>query len=285
VNGTSGAAAVVAGATALLAQARPELDARALKGALIGTSALPEDAGLAQSGGAPVDLTRAAATEVVAQPATVTFGPILEDGAEAVRRLVVRNVSSRRLALAVSARLAGVTGISIAVEPRRLSIPRGRSAEVRLTARVEFLRRRQGTAEGTIRIRGAGQSIAVPWTIAFPPPPDGLLADVELSEGRFRASDTAPAVLSLRAGRADVRDGVPRFQPVELLEVELWHKTRRIGILARLRDVLPGRYAFGITGRGPLGGRLPIGAYRLRVVARPAGGGEPTVRELPLRLQ
>src|SRR5439155_23025868 len=38
VNGTSVAAAVVAGAAALLAQARPYLDAQALKGLLVGSA-------------------------------------------------------------------------------------------------------------------------------------------------------------------------------------------------------------------------------------------------------
>jgi hypothetical protein len=80
-------------------------------------------------------------------------------------------------------------------------------------------------------------------------------------------------------------DGRPQVEPVEVLEVQLWHKRRQIGVLARLRDLLPGRYAFGITGRGPLGGGLPTGLYRLRVVAVPAGGRGRTFRELPFRLR
>jgi hypothetical protein len=43
-------------------------------------------------------------------------------------------------------------------------------------------------------------------------------------------------------------------------------------LLARLRDVLPGSYAFGLTGRGPNGGGLPPGRYRLRVLAVPPDG-------------
>ena len=45
-----------------------------------------------------------------------------------------------------------------------------------------------------------------------------------------------------------------------------------LGLLARLRDVLPGSYAFGLTGRGPGGGALARGPYRLRVVAIPPDG-------------
>ena len=68
-----------------------------------------------------------------------------------------------------------------------------------------------------------------------------------------------------RAGRRQLR-------PLSRLDVELWRGGERLGLLARLRDVLPGRYAFGLTGRGPRGGPLARGAYRLRVVALPPDG-------------
>ena len=50
----------------------------------------------------------------------------------------------------------------------------------------------------------------------------------------------------------------------------------RLGLLARLRDLLPGRYVFGLTGRDPAGASLPPGAYRLRIAAIPADGGPPS---------
>ena len=59
--------------------------------------------------------------------------------------------------------------------------------------------------------------------------------------------------------------------PVLRLDVELWtDKGKRLGLLARLRDVLPGRYALGLTGRGPAGTPLEPGAYRFRLRARGA---------------
>ena len=39
--------------------------------------------------------------------------------------------------------------------------------------------------------------------------------------------------------------------------------------MARLRDLLPGSYSFGITGRGPTSARLPAGSYELRLAAWP----------------
>ena len=46
-----------------------------------------------------------------------------------------------------------------------------------------------------------------------------------------------------------------------------------LGTLATLRDLLPGRYAFGLTGRTPAGNTLQPGQYRLRVTAVPSLAG------------
>jgi len=44
--------------------------------------------------------------------------------------------------------------------------------------------------------------------------------------------------------------------------------------LPRLRDVLPGRYAFGLTGRDPDGKILAEGPYVLRLRAHPVDGDD-----------
>ncbi|HEX2428872.1 MAG TPA: hypothetical protein VHI53_13150, partial [Gaiellaceae bacterium] len=64
----------------------------------------------------------------------------------------------------------------------------------------------------------------------------------------------------------------PQVRGVELLEIELWREGTRLGLLATRRDVLPGRYTFGLTGRGPTGERLRRGSYLIRVVAHPGDG-------------
>ena len=69
------------------------------------------------------------------------------------------------------------------------------------------------------------------------------------------------------------------LQPVRRLDVLLLDADGQVlGLLARLRDVLPGQYAFGLTGRGPDGTRLAPGRYELRLVAWPAAGGSPARR-------
>ena len=45
-----------------------------------------------------------------------------------------------------------------------------------------------------------------------------------------------------------------------------------LGVLARDRDLLPGIYRFGLTGRGPDGTTLAPGRYQIRVNAWPVLG-------------
>jgi subtilisin family serine protease len=278
VSGTSAAAAVVAGAAALLAQARPALDARALRGLLVGT-AKP----VSPQPGAPalLDLAAAAAAEVVAEPATVSFGALSTAGTTHVRTVRLRNVSTRRLDVRVETDVEGLGGIAVTASPVRIALPPGRAVSVRLTARAAFLPRALEAATGRIRIvpRG-GVGIGIPWAAALPPRDARLLEEVRLSARSFRPSDTAPAVLSFQAGSVRISDRRPQVTPVELLEIELHRGARRLGVLARLRDLLPGRYAFGLTGRGPRGARLARGAYTLRIVAYPVAGGAPVRRDI-----
>ena len=286
INGTSAAAAVTAGTAALLAEGRSRLDAAGLRGVLVGTSHRPREETLSEAGGALVDVAAASAAEVAADPATISFGAVLERGTTAVRTLRVLNTSNRRLRVRVDPTVEGVAGVTITVQPRNVLVLAGRSAEVKVTARVSLVARRLGAIEGAIRLRPVGTSpVRVPWAVAFPSPPDGLLGDVRLSAPTFRAADTAPSVLTLRAGRLRIQSGTPVVEPVEALEVELWRGGERVGTLARLRDLLPGRYSFGLTGRGPLGRRLATGRYTLKVLAYPAAGGEPAVETVSFTLR
>ncbi|HEV7639900.1 MAG TPA: hypothetical protein VGO39_03400, partial [Gaiellaceae bacterium] len=85
----------------------------------------------------------------------------------------------------------------------------------------------------------------------------------------FKPSDSNPAVLTVQAGNL-VRDYGLQIQPVSRLDVLLYTASGRyLGVMARLRNLLPGSYSFGITGRGPTSARLAPGSYELRLVAWP----------------
>jgi len=112
------------------------------------------------------------------------------------------------------------------------------------------------------------------------------LASIRLSAHAFRPSDTRAALLTFVAGAVPRSRAGQDVRPVARVDLELWSPTGgRIGLLARLLDVLPGRYSYGVTGRDPTGQVLPSGDYMLKLVAYPVGGGGPTVHTVSFRIK
>jgi hypothetical protein len=58
-----------------------------------------------------------------------------------------------------------------------------------------------------------------------------------------------------------------------------------LGVLVRLRDLLPGRYAFGLTGRSPAGNVLGRGTYIVRIVAYPSLPGPASRKQVLFRVK
>jgi hypothetical protein len=142
-------------------------------------------------------------------------------------------------------------------------------------------------AEGVVIVTPlAGREVRVPWTILFGERRPPTLAAVRLSTRTFAPSDAAPALLSFVAGSVSRSGSRPHVVPLARLDLELWSpEGGRIGLLARLRDVLPGRYSFGVTGRDPTGAVLPAGDYQLRLVAYGTDPGPPTTRTVSFRIK
>ena len=290
MNGSSAAATVVAGAAALLAQARPPLDAQSLKNLLIGSAHAIRDDPVAAQGAGLIDLGAAAAHEVASEPASLSLGPLGRPGtARAVFRL--RSLSTRPLTIYVSVGPSGRRRpASLSVSPSRIELPAGESVDVRVRASVRRLRKGLGSLQGSLLITPTGGSaIRVPWTIGTKRARLALLTGLHLSDHTFSPSDASPAVLSFQAGRLLAGASGPSVQPVSRLDIELWDATEkklsRLGLLARLRDLLPGRYAFGLSGRDPHGKVLPAGRYVLRLLAFPTVRGPATRRSVTFTVE
>ena len=262
VNGTSAAAAVVAGAAALLAQARPSLGAAALKSLLVGTAHALADAPVAAQGAGRIDIRAAVAGELAASPTAVA----LVRGHARVT-FTLRNLSARAVRVDLSSR-------SVRVGARGTMV-------------VHIGERATVTGAGVIVAHIAGAPpIRVPWAIAPGESPIDLIRSAALSAETFEPSDTAPALLSLDAGRVLYVSGRPEILPLRRLDIELRRAGgSSVGVLARMRDVLPGRYTFGLTGRAPEGRRLPPGRYVVRVVAYPVDGGPASSKQLGFTLR
>jgi minor extracellular serine protease Vpr len=284
VNGTSAAAALVAGSAALLAQARPDLDAAALKSLLVGSARPVPEERVTRQGAGLLDVGSATATEVAAVPASLTFGRADGPRWRSEQMFELRNVSARRLRLALEVRVEreGAAALDFNVRPERLSLGPGRSARVRVRARVTSPLEGSAAAEGIVRVTPlAGRDIRMPWTILFGPRTPPTLTSVRLSTRAFSASDASPALLSFVAGSVARSGSELDIRPLSRLDLELWSPDGgRIGLLARLRDVLPGRYSFGVTGRDPTGALLPEGVYEVRLLAYGTDAGPPTSKTI-----
>jgi minor extracellular serine protease Vpr len=289
VNGSSAAAATVAGAAALLAQARPSLGASALSGLLVGSAQqLPTDPVTLQGAGL-VDVGSATAGEVAASPSTLAFGRSTGAGWRVKASFTVTNLSTRTLHLSLGIRTQdeGAAAVDFLLHPTRITLQQGKSVLVRLNAITASAPSGTATADGSVvvSVQGGG-GIRVPWAIAFGTNDVDLIGSATLSAKSFGHSDTKPALLALDAGRVLEVSGRPEIRPVRQLDVVLARADgTSVGLMARLRDVLPGRYTFGLTGRGPDGQLLAPGSYVLRVIAYPVEQGLPNRRRLPFVLR
>src|SRR6186713_2300765 len=268
LSGTSAAAAVTAGVAAVLAQGRPALSARGLQAVLVG-SAQRADLDPTASGAGVVDLRAAVQQEVLAEPSLVSFGATGTAGGERVLRLT--NVSTRRLSVSIGSGAIAPKGVEITVDPQHLRIRPGASTDVVVRADTSNLSSAAGAATGELVLRAGGASeVHVPWAVAVPADVD-LVSRVAVTMTGTRVSDATPAALSFVAGSVTATPD-PQVRAVELMDVELWRGGTRLGLLARRRELLPGRYTFGLTGRGATGERLARGTYTIRLLAFPGDG-------------
>ena len=271
VSGSSAAAAVAASGAALLAQARPDLDARGLRGALVGSAATVD-------GARRLDLGAAAAVEVIAEPASVPLGHANARGWQGTARFTVRNVSERPLGVTVSTgELGEVGGVALAVSPARFRLAPREERKVSIVARMAYVPPGVQLITANFELRAGGAApVRVPWTLTLGRYERDLLGAARLSTNRFKPSDSAPALLELRAGRVAEGPNGSEVLPLSHLDMELWRGRERVGRLVRLRNLLPGRYTFGLTGRGPAGRRLAPGRYTLRLLGYPPGDAPPS---------
>ena len=182
----------------------------------------------------------------------------------------------------------GSAAVDFTLRPGRLTLGPGHSALVHLRAITASSPSGEVTADGAVEVAAdGGGGIRIPWAIPFGPANLDLIDAVRLSERSFKASDIAPALLSLDAGLVRHPGGGPvELRPVQRLDVAIYTAGGGfVGVLARLRDLLPGRYTFGLTGRGPDGQLLPPGEYEVRVAAYSVDPGPPSRRKLRITIR
>lgn len=290
VNGSSVAAAVVAGAAILLRQARPELGPSALKALLVGAARPRHSDPVSAQGGGLLDLGAATASEVVAAPASLSFGPAHGAGALEPRVLELRNVSTRRVVAYLGTAGAGAHApITLTVSRPRVDLRPGGIARLLVRARVNRTPASRLGQGWLVVTPVGGSSLRVPWAIGFRSPAGSLLSGVHLSMTTFVRSNRSRAVLTFQAGRVVTAAGGDAIVPVTRLDVELWdlerRRPQRLGLILRLRDLLPGRYTLGLAGRDPTGQPLPAGRYRVTIIAAPTVPGSASRASVTFRVR
>ena len=229
-------------------------------------------------------------------PSAVSFGPIA-GSTTAEETVTIRNVSVRPVRVRLQVQAPGA--VSVTATPRFLRVPAGESADVTLSARALGTGAR-GIVVGSVSVIPAtGIPQRALWSLTLGEAGPPLLANVELQVGgavQDEEEKSQHAVVRalgrrahdplLQAGRVVDDGGRLELQPVSRLDIRLRTVSGDdLGLLARLRDLLPGRYAFGLTGRGPGGNVLPQGVYTLRLVAVPTDDSRPTRRSVTFRIE
>jgi hypothetical protein len=279
LSGTSTAAAAAAGAAALLAQARPGLTASDLASLIVG-AARPGSFALSAGGTGVLDLGASLAGEVTASATSLGFGVWSGPGWSSTRTLRLTNVSSRSLQLVVEPGSRHVR-----VTPARLRLAPGASAVLLLSASARA--RPAGVlVAGVLTVSpDGGQPLRLPWTIGLEPPPLRIVRVLGLVPGSFAPSDSHPALLRVAVGALGAGSQL-ELEPVARLELRLYTAAgQALGVLASESDLLPGSYAFALTGRGSRGARLHPGAYVLALVAWPVNGGAPSRARIGFRIE
>jgi Subtilase family len=271
-TGTSAAAAVAAGTAALVKQARPKLSAAELRSALIGSASTLGEA-VTREGTGLLNPKASTKARIVVEPSTLAFGRANGAKWTGESMVTVKNVSRRALdvGFAFVSNQAGAPRVEFTADPAHLNLGPRASADVSLGIEPKS----QTPASGVLLVQPEGSApVRVPWALGRRPAGE-LVSSLSLSNWEFAPSSSAPAVVAFQAGRASGADG--SIEPVGLLELELWTtEGKKLGVLATLRNLLPGRYAFGLSGRDGNGKIMPAGVYVLRLRAQPVDAEEGT---------
>jgi len=285
VDGASAAAATAAGEAAIVAQARPGLTATQLRSVLVSTAQAMVDEPTTAQGNGLVDLGGATGAEVASSPATLAFGRAGDVGWSSTLGVELQNVSTRSLRVFVGVP-AHDPAVAVGVDQRKLTIGPGQTADVAVTARLVH-ETSAAVVSGTVTVAPlTGTVLRIPWAVVTSPVSRRLIGSVQLSSAAFKPSDVNPTVLLVELGRVEQQAAGIAIQPVLRLDIRVRdHAGKDLGLLARVRDVLPGRYTFGITGRGPNGHVLPPGRYALTMLAFPVPSGRAVTRSVVFTLR
>ncbi len=291
LSGTSVAAAQAAGETAALAAIHPDWSAGELRSALVSTArqVAGVDGNLApveQQGGGEPDLAAAAGVGVFVSPATLSFGRMVGNRAEA--GLTVRNPGASPVDVTLALQRDGGGGaLGIRVNPARFVLAPGAALLVPIALTIDVVDPADPVVGGWVVVMlGDGRSLRVPFTAIAAPAAGHPLKSVTLSRNRVArptAAATPTVTLSVDLGDVAVAGDVLDITPITALEIDL-RRHGRSTVLYAARDLNPGLYRYQVSARDARGRPLGRGSYLL-VVRAVSVDGVSSTRQLRLRVR
>ena len=176
-DGTSFSTPLVSGAAALVKQKHPGFTSAQVKSALVNTASTDvthDDSGdsvdVRWLGAGKLAADAAVATNVTADPATVSFGSIKAGTALPIaRQLTIKNSGSSGVSLSLAVTPAGPGSASVTVSPSNLSLGAGASAPVTVTLSGSVPA--VGIYSGVVTVQGGGNSLRIPYLFFGPSGP------------------------------------------------------------------------------------------------------------------
>ena len=216
-SGTSMAAPHVAGAAALLAQTHPDWTGDQLKAVLMGSAVPNPKAGAFEQGAGRVDVGRALAQTVIAQPASLALGLQSwphDDDLPVRREVTYRNSGASTISLDLRIDATGPDGTpapagAFTVQPGTLTVPAGGEAKATVTADTRTAAMADGITTGTLVASGDGRQARTPLSVLRESESYNL-GITQLDRDGKPAADASLWLVDVRTGQAvpfQQRDG------------------------------------------------------------------------------
>ncbi|WP_181009933.1 S8 family serine peptidase [Ornithinimicrobium sufpigmenti] len=207
MSGTSMAAPHVAGAAALVAQARPELTGVELRALLVGTAVPNEDLRVLDQGAGRVNVPTALTGEAIAEPVALHLGSygFPHEQVQVEETVTYRNLGEEPLTLDLVATARNAEGEpahqdAVSVSPTSLTVPAGESASATVT--LDTAAPGVGQFGGAVVATSAsGETVSTPLSYYKEPERydvvvEGIARDGRPAQGSFTVLDVADGSVS-----------------------------------------------------------------------------------------
>jgi hypothetical protein len=285
-TGTSTAAAQLAGAAALVAQAHRDWTAAEVRSALVDTAQPAGPSGstpVEDQGAGVLSVERATSTPLVSDPASLPFGLATTTPFHGQATLTLHNVGHDALPVHLEFLRDGIgdagTAVAFAADQPALTIAAGGTSDVKLALTARGLPQQSSVVGGWVLVErpGGGVILRIPWALATSSDQAvGLIRSMHLAPSRVAAvtGTAGPNVGAL--SRLDLELGAVstsgptqdlRITPVTHLAIGLYQGGTLVSRILAAQSLLPGVYHYGLTGRDARGAPLAPGRYRIVVDA------------------